>query len=191
MHTLLSTVDHIAHHVPDLDEATRAQLAAGAEMLAEVWPAGHLHSYCDIEYDAPWRAPVPIRRHGFDLLCAGGERVVFFHETGDWCLKVPRIEGCERANRRELEALARVDKADRSLFATTVALPGDILLQRVYRIDPERFWRASLEISRAQLRLNVPDIHPGNVGWDAEGRWHFIDWAGARQREWSYEPDLD
>ena len=184
MNTPFSAADLIALHAPEVAEPDRAQLAAAAELLAEVWPLGRLHFYADIQYDEAWSTPGPIHRHGFDRLCAGGERVVFFHKGGEWCLKAPRDCGYERANQREVAVLAALADADRALFARTIALPGDILLQRVYRIDPERFLafeRESRDITQAQRRLGVTDLNPVNVGWAEDGSWRFIDWAGTRQ----------
>ena len=85
-----------------------------------------------------------------------------------------------------------MDAADRELFAETIALPGDILLQRVYRVDPERFdafQRASREITDAARRLRVADVNPVNVGWADDGAWRFIDWAGVCHRILSLQPD--
>lgn len=192
MHTSPSAADLIAEHALELPEASQLEFAAAAEMLAEQWPLGSLSIFFESGEDETWPVPRPLRRLGFDRWAAGGERVVFFHRSGGWCLKAPRGCGFELATRRELAMLDVMDAADRELFAHTIALPGDILLQRVYRVDAARFdacQRASREITLAARRLGVPDVNPVNVGWTDDGAWRFIDWAGLCRRVMYFEPE--
>lgn len=156
-----------------------------AALLARHWKAGALLGNDHVFDDTGWPLPVYYQQRGFHKWCSGGDRVVLFHDSG-WCLKAPMGPGYERANRKELLILDEVGVADRPLFAETHSLPGDILLQREYRIDPARFLQLEAEcadLRRAQWRLRIMDIHQYNVGWRADGSWVFIDWAGVCRPE--------
>ena len=135
----------------------------------------------------------PLAQLGFDGWAAGEERVVFFHPSG-WCLKVPRDTTCARANREEMARLATLDAADRKLFAESYLLPGQILLQRIYRVGTEHETAFLTEDVlkkqwEAQFRLGLRDIHTHNVGWTPNGGWVFVDWAGPPPNY--YPPDYD
>lgn len=151
-----------------------------AALLARQWKAGALLGNDHVFDDTGWPLPAYYQQRGFHRWCSGGDRVVLFHDSG-WCLKAPLGPGYERANRKELLILDEVGAAERQLFAETHSLPGDILLQREYRIDPARFLQVEAtcaDLRRAQWRLRIMDIHQYNVGWRADGGWVFIDWAG-------------
>lgn len=151
-----------------------------AALLARQWRAGALLGYDHIFDSTGWPLPADFQQRGFHKWCSGGDRIVVFHDSG-WLLKAPLGPGYELANRKELLILEEVGPADRALFAETHSLPGHILLQREYRVDPERFVQFETQfddIRRAQWRLRIMDVHQYNVGWRAGGSWVFIDWAG-------------
>lgn len=184
------------HAVPHIQQPTlnRTVVVASpilevATLLAQQWRAGAFVGFDHMSASSGWPIPAVYRRRGFNRWCSGGDRIILFHDSG-WCLKAPLNVGHESANRKELAILAAVAPEDRLLFAETHSLPGDILLQREYRVDPGRFVQftaESPELLRAGWRLRLADIHQHNVGWRPSGSWVFIDWAGVcrPQRIWA------
>lgn len=178
----------VSHHQQPIVNPTvivASPILEVASLLERQRRAGALVGYDHVFDSSDWPLPEYCRERGFHRWCSGEDRIVLFHDSG-WCLKASLSPGYESANRRELSKLAELAPADRLLFAETHSLPGDILLQREYRVDPARFAQfetKSKEILQAQWRLRIMDIHEYNVGWRADGGWVFIDWAGApRQR---------
>lgn len=163
--------------VPD---DAHTDLHAAMEWIAAHWPRGAPLSWQDQLDDMPWPVPVELRALGFERWASGAERLVLCHRSG-WCLKVPMGHDGVLANREELTMLGRMREEDRTLFAETYALEHDILLQRTYVVDAERFLeyeRTNRDILRAQIRLRLTDMNPINVGWREDGSWVFLDWAG-------------
>jgi hypothetical protein len=157
----------------DIDES----ILAGAHILAGTWPKGYLDALPISPDSQNPVLPRELRALGFERCCQGENRIVFIHRSR-WCLKAPRARGHEWTSRRELAILADLSADDRGRFAETLSLPGDILLQRRYRVDPLRFERHLVEILREQRRLWITDINESNIGWTQNGAWVFLDWAG-------------
>jgi hypothetical protein len=159
--------------IRDVDES----ILAGAHILADAWPKGYLDALPISPDSENPVLPRELCALGFEKCCQGEDRIVFVHRSR-WCLKAPRAPGHEWTSRRELAILADLPADDSGRFAETVSLPGDILLQRRYHVDPERYEHQIMEILREQRRLWITDIDENNIGWTPSGDWVFLDWAG-------------
>jgi hypothetical protein len=170
----------------------RYELLSGALHLARTWPSGFPAEWRDKLDTMPWDVPNELRALGFHAWCSGYERAVFLHVSG-WCLKAPIGGEGVLANRDELRLLGLLGDTDLRLFAETYGLPDDILLQRQYEVDPERVAAVQAgedHILSAQVRLNIRDITPFNLGWTRSGAWVFLDWAGGARRPLPVPHDL-
>jgi hypothetical protein len=121
---------------------------------------------------------------------AGISKTAYLHTTAPWVVKVPNNVSGWRETMAERAFYRALTPDQRQFFPASYYIDRFMLVQEKLPPDNERTWRDDSRrfqftvVQYIAQQFGITDLHEGNVGLGANGRWAFIDYTPYQGRDY-------
>lgn len=134
------------------------------------------------------------RAFGFTNRANGAYRVAFIHGTEPWVIKMARrhipSDTGYTDNLREAFVYANIEQEHRVYLPETFLWKDAVLVQRKYPPDANRHSLRFKDIEKVAGVIGVGDLHNGNIGFDENGKFRFIDFQPSLGHHWDRDKPI-
>lgn len=128
------------------------------------------------------------RAFGFSNRAQGAYRTAFIHGTEPWVIKmavrhIPSDTGYND-NLREAFVYANIEQEHRKYLPETFLWKNAVLIQRKYLPNLPRHAVVFKDIEKVGGVIGIGDLHAGNIGFDTDGSFRFIDFQPSLGHHW-------